>query len=500
MPPMSRRSDALVALGVGAFALTVYAVTLLPGTGYSGDTAKWQMLGVVGGVPHATGYPLYVGLDQAWVTVVPFGSAAWRVNLLSAVLGAAAVGVLYVLLRIVDVRPVVAAASAVVFAFSGTFWSQAVVAEVYTLHVLFLVTVTTCLAHWRTGAANGWLLAGLGLYALSFGNHLTAVVALPGVAWIVWSDRRRALTWGNAAFVAAAALLGASQYLYLVRLSDVAPYREAQIDSLGDLAGYVTGGDFKDAMFAFGPRALVVDRVPLVLDYLGLEYSVLLVPMAAGIGRGLWRLPAGQRAVAVHLALLAVGTAVYVLNYDVPDLVVFFLPLFFPLAAFLGIGLEGAARTLEARPRASPWALRAGAGALAVLVVLFAAGNRSGSSQRGEVAVAERTERAIDAAGSDAVLLTDDYNDSEYLWYYLLGEGVGDERNLVVADQVTPGEVADYFSSASGPVAVTARSLGVIAPALYTGARRQARDLAERGLAVTQLGGGVWRVGPTPAG
>ena len=57
MPPMSRRSDALVALGVGGFALTVYAVTLLPGTGYSGDTAKWQMLGVVGGVPHATGYP-----------------------------------------------------------------------------------------------------------------------------------------------------------------------------------------------------------------------------------------------------------------------------------------------------------------------------------------------------------------------------------------------------------------------------------------------------------
>lgn len=500
MSPTSRRTDALVAVGVGALALVAYAVTLLPGTGYSGDTAKWQMLGVVGGVPHATGYPLYVALDQAWVTVVPFGSAAWRVNLLSAVLGAAAVGVVYLLLRILAVRPAVAAATALVFAFSGTFWSQAVVAEVYTLHVLFLVTVTACLAHWRTGAANGWLLAGLGLYALSFGNHLTAIVALPGVAWIVWSDRRRALTWGNAAFVAAAALLGASQYLYLVHLSDVAPYREAQIDSLGDLAGYVTGGDFKDAMFAFGPRALVVDRVPLVLDYLGLEYSVLLVPMAAGIVRGLWRLPAPQRAVAVHLALLAVGTAVYVLNYDVPDLVVFFLPLFFPLAAFLGIGLEGAARWLEARPWGSPWALRAGAGALAVVVVLFAAGNRSGSSQRGEVAVAERTERAIDAAGSGAVLLTDDYNDSEYLWYYLLGEGIGDERNLVVADQVTPDEVADYFSSASGPVAVAAGSLGVSAPALYTGARRLARDLAERGLAVTPLGDGVWRVGPTPAG
>jgi hypothetical protein len=116
------------------------------------------------------------------------------------------------------------------------------------------------------------------------------------------------------------------------------------------------------------------------------------------------------------------------------------------------------------------------------------------------VAVAEQTERAIDAAGSDAVLLTDNYNDSEYLWYYLLGEGLGEERNLVVADQVTPGEVADWFWSASGPVAVAAESLHVPAPALYMGARRQARDLAEQGLAVTPLDDGVWRVGPPAAG
>ena len=359
-------------------------------------------------------------------------------------LGAAAVGVLYVLLRIVDVRPVVAAASAVVFAFSGTFWSQAVVAEVYTLHVLFLVTVTACLAHWRTGAANGWLLAGLGLYALSFGNHLPSIVALPGVAWIVWSDRRRALRWGNAARGRRRAAR-AGQYLYLVHLSDAAPYREAQIDSLGDVAGYVTGGDFKDAMFAFGPRALLVDRVPLVLDYLGLEYGVLLVPMAAGIVRGLWRLPAAPRGRGrpAGAARRRHGGLCPQLRRARPGRL---LP-----AAVLPAGGVPRHRPGGRRPlaRGPPVGVAVGAagraGALAVLVVLFAAGNRSGSSQRGEVAVAEQTERAIDAAGSDAVLLTDDYNDSEYLWYYLLGEGLGEERNLVVADQVTPGEVADYF-------------------------------------------------------
>lgn len=499
MPVQSRRSDALVACGVGALSLALYARSLLPGTGYAGDTAKWQFLGVVGGVPHATGYPLYVALDQAWVAAVPWGSVAWRVNLLSAVLGAAAVGVLYLLLRTLDVRPVVAIATALVFAVSGTYWSQAVIAEVYTLHVLFLITVTACLAHWRAGAANGWLLAGLGLYALSFGNHLTTVVALPGIAWIVYTDRRRALTGRTAAFVAGAALLGASQYLYLMRLSEIGAYREADIETLGDVAGYVTGGDFKDSMFAFGPRELVVDRVPLLLDYLGLEFSVLLVPIALGIVRGLWSLPAPGRAVAVHLGWLAVGTSLYVLNYDVPDLVVFCLPLFAALAVFLGLGLDGVVGWLQARRGDAPWLMPVVAGVLAAVVAVFAVANHDGASQRDTVADAERVERALDAAGDSGVLLTDSYHDSEYFWYYLLGEGLGEERDLVVADQVRPAQVVEYFTAGSGPVAAAAQSIGLADPPLYTATARQARQLSERGLTATRLAEDVWRIGPGPA-
>src|SRR5688500_20259447 len=127
MPLTPRRTDAALSAGVGLLALAVYLRSLLPGVGYSGDTAKWQFLGGVGGVPHATGYPLYTALDQLWVRVVPFGSLAWRVNLLSAVLGAAAVAGLFVLLRVLEVRRGVAVASALLFAVTRTFWSQAVV-------------------------------------------------------------------------------------------------------------------------------------------------------------------------------------------------------------------------------------------------------------------------------------------------------------------------------------------------------------------------------------
>ena len=496
MPVPSRRIDVLVACGVGALALVVYIRSLLPGVGYAGDTAKWQFLGVVGGVPHPTGYPLYLAIDKAWVTIMPWGSVAWRVNLLSAVLGAAAIGVLYALLRILDVRRQVAAATALVFAFSPAFWSQAVVAEVYTLHILFLVTVTACLAHWRKGAPNGWLLAGLGLYALSFGHHMTTGLALPGIAWLVWSDRKRAVNWRNAAFVVGAVIVSASQYLYLLHLSDVGRYHEGNIDTVGDVVTYVTGGDFKDSMFAFSWYGLLVGRVPLLLDFLGKEFSVLLVPMVAGIVLGLWSRDRAQRAIAVHLLLLAVFTSIYVLNYDVPDLIVFCLPLFLSLAVFLGLGLEAAtAWVLERRPDDRRVVLGVAAG-LAAMVMVVGLADYDRSSQRGTTADAERIERALDTVGDGSVLLTDNYHDSEYFWYYLLGEGLGDERDLAMAHLVKPAQVEAYFTSHTGPVAAAALQVDRADPPLYTATPHQALTLADHGLTVTPVAQDVWQVTP----
>src|SRR4029453_6639093 len=68
------RRDRWVTAGIAAAGLAVSLRSLLPGIGYSGDTAKWQTLSLVGGVPHATGYPLYVALVQAFHTLVPIGN------------------------------------------------------------------------------------------------------------------------------------------------------------------------------------------------------------------------------------------------------------------------------------------------------------------------------------------------------------------------------------------------------------------------------------------
>src|SRR5688500_17569623 len=62
-----------------------YVATLLPGVGYSGDTAEFQFAGKVLGTTHPTGYPTYLVLNHLFVRLWPFGTVAYKANLLSAV-------------------------------------------------------------------------------------------------------------------------------------------------------------------------------------------------------------------------------------------------------------------------------------------------------------------------------------------------------------------------------------------------------------------------------
>ena len=81
------KNEDLGAAGVGGSRLAllslviilggVYFATLLPGVGYSGDTSKFQFLGKILGIPHPTGYPLYLVLNNLFVTLFP-PSAALR--------------------------------------------------------------------------------------------------------------------------------------------------------------------------------------------------------------------------------------------------------------------------------------------------------------------------------------------------------------------------------------------------------------------------------------
>src|SRR5688572_19823819 len=158
-------------------ALWVYAVTLsstVTWRNHGEDSGDLLVACATLGIPHPTGYPLYTVLGRV-ASLVPIGSIAYRINLVSALAGAAAV---YFLARwILELAPRALGPSAAVFgavvgsllyAFSRGAWSQSVLAEVYTLNVALLGASLWSLARAdRTGNVR-WLfvsayLLGLGL-------------------------------------------------------------------------------------------------------------------------------------------------------------------------------------------------------------------------------------------------------------------------------------------------------------------------------------------------
>ncbi len=195
-------------------ALAVYWRTLAPSVTLE-DSGSFIAAAHTLGVAHPPGYPLWCLLAHGF-TWLPLGTVAWRVNLFSAVCAAAAAWMLYLTAwRLTRSRPA-SVAALLALAFSGIFWSQALIAEVYTLNALLCGCALYCAVRWRQSGARGWLY-GLALTGgLGLANHSTFALAVlaPGV-WAAWRHWRMLLRPRVLAACMALGLAGLSVYAYL---------------------------------------------------------------------------------------------------------------------------------------------------------------------------------------------------------------------------------------------------------------------------------------------
>ncbi|TBR23454.1 DUF2723 domain-containing protein [bacterium] len=158
------------------------------------------------GVAHPPGYPLYVLLGRAWTALLPFGSAAFRLNVLSAVAAGLAAGLTgWAAAR--ATRSAAAFWAVTALAAAPAFWHLGTLSEMYALNGLFgaaLLALAAC-------EGPRPVLAGALLMGLACGNHQTVLALAPGLAWAA-SGRltRRQWLWAAGLF-----LLGAAVFLYL---------------------------------------------------------------------------------------------------------------------------------------------------------------------------------------------------------------------------------------------------------------------------------------------
>jgi tetratricopeptide (TPR) repeat protein len=231
------RGDGVAALVAACVSGAVYFWTAAPNVTLL-DSGEFVVAAQHFGVPHPTGYPLWTLL--AWVfQLLPLGNAAWEINLFSGFCGALAVGLTAGLMssslrwmlgdRLVRWRGLnfsVSVGVALLFAFSASMWSQAVIAEVYTLHALLIGLYLAALYAWlRRPESLGLLLTPFFLLAVSFSNHQLSVALAPLPLLAVLLVRRK-IFWD---LVVAGALTVLLVYLGFAILSGEAPVLKTAI-------------------------------------------------------------------------------------------------------------------------------------------------------------------------------------------------------------------------------------------------------------------------------
>jgi Protein of unknown function (DUF2723) len=387
------------ALAVGLVAFALYRSTLLPGVDF-GDTGS---LHATVGSPIITSraaYPLYFAIGDAMVRLTG-AEPAHALNLASAI--AAALASVFVALVAAELTGsgLTAAGTALLFAVSYTFWSQAVIAEVYALHLLFVALTLRLLLWWAANPGPARLAAFFAVYALAFGNHLSMILLAPAytvflAATVGW---RALLTTRVVALALLCAGAGALQYLGALRalwLMPQAPHSVAE--GLQHFWFDVTKSDWRDTMILNVPRSMLGDHAAMYWFDLRQQFGIAAVPLAAA---GLVHLTLAHWRRAVLLALAFAANVVFAYSYNVGDKHVFYVPSHLFVALLAGCGIAWAAR------------LRAWAGTLAAAALIgYASGrayldypalNRSGDAR--PAAVLRALTDAID--DQHAILVTD---------------------------------------------------------------------------------------------
>ena len=338
-----------MAVAVGLVALAVYQATLLRGLTF-GDWGEMQTVPATLEVPHPTGFPTFVLLGRLWLTIEPFGSIAWRMNLFSA-LGTSVAAALAVLIAArLGARPLIAASAGLALATVGTVWSEATAAEVNALH-LCLTTILVYLAvRWRDDPRARWLLAGGLVGGLAVGNHLLALAALAAIAPLVlWAGRRpliadpRPLLGGLVLFVA-----GVSVYLFIpIRVALSPPTQYTALRSFQGIWNHISGSVYQNEFkfLSAGVVGLVVDDLPKLAAYAISQTSpVVLVVAALGLA---WLL-LGRRdgwAALLTFGVFAVTVVLYVgYRGDLPH---YLLVAWMVAGLWFALGMEAIARTVE---------------------------------------------------------------------------------------------------------------------------------------------------------
>uniref|UniRef100_A0A6I8SSY6 Transmembrane protein 260 n=1 Tax=Xenopus tropicalis TaxID=8364 RepID=A0A6I8SSY6_XENTR len=213
--------NGIMSLAVFAGVSAVYIKTLHPSVpgGDSGEliTAAYEL-----GVAHPPGYPLFTILAKMAIIILPIGSAAYRVNLLCGVFGAAAASLLFYTTSRLTGSYAAGILASGLFSFSRLTWHWSIAAEVFSLNNLFvglLMALTVGFEEAKTTKDRSKISQfGAFCCGLSLCNQHTIVFYVASIVlWVLFLQfNKQELSLYGLLKLGICFAVGLSPYLYLI--------------------------------------------------------------------------------------------------------------------------------------------------------------------------------------------------------------------------------------------------------------------------------------------
>jgi hypothetical protein len=452
--PWDKIADILVFI----FSLSIYGITTAPDV-LPADSGEFQIVAPLLGVAHPPGYPLYTLSGWFFTRLIPFGTAAFRLNLMSAFLAAGTLTLLGAATRRWARRlgaPAEAAlvggvATALTLGTATTFWAQAGVANIRMPTVFWAALGFYALARYAEAAEQAQADRALALLALALslgiGHHPSLVfLGVFFLFYLVWVDLRLLVQprrWWKPLLVALVAVLPLI-YLPLRGAAD-ARLAPPDLDTLDGFIHHVTAQGFEGDMFAFANAEDLSLRLTLLPTLFRFQFNPVLLAVAAlGLLLLAWR----DRGL---LVLLAGGLTLHTfvsITYRAPQTIEYLMPAYLPPAILVGLVTAWMLSHLPRRSalrNATATYLSAATTLLAAIILLagFANGLDHGPSFL-TLARDHSTRTAMEFFLSQApeqALILADWHWATPLWYLQWVEG---QRPDVEVDYVYPVPGQEY--------------------------------------------------------
>lgn len=393
--------------------LGVYLATLAPSltwANHGADGGDLITAAATNGVAHPSGYPTYLLLARLF-QLIPIGTLAFRTNLMSALAAGCAALIVY---KIVNASHKVTASLAAAYAIglAPLFWSQAVITEVYTLHILFIAL----LLYISQDDSRGFLFGSI--FGLSLGNHITTILLLP----LLFHKQKKILLHRLAGLA-----IGALIYITLpMRAMFHPPINWGSPVTIKNFIWLISGDLYQGQIFAPTAAELWVRLQSIALLFFD-QFGVvgLLVGFTGAIA---YYKPLRLNHSMIWIALVF---SIFPIIYDTPDSYLYLLPAFLCFAIWIGVGLGGVMEMAGKKSaRLSLWV------GLVFLAVLFirAGGNWSRIDASRDMRAENFGKAAMSAIPPNAIVFAKGDQAVLALWYFHYALHQRSDAAIVAAD------------------------------------------------------------------